>query len=1317
MKELTMNVMSRFSIAGLILAALLCAMPAHAQDAYVQFVHNFHSADHAVVDVYLNATKPASMNDLRYRRATPFIEVEAGIYEITVADPTSTNVGEGKIGTSFVNTGFLQADAYYVFVISGVHDDAGHNFEEPNDGRDIDFTILKQQVRPTRQNNAKAEFVVFHTGTDVQEFDLFTDYRTGSKAVDDLGYDEFSSYVSIDPGNYILTLTDSQDDEDIIRGFDADLNNFNDPFVVIASGFYTTDNEPEDIAADHEFGMYAVRKSGSVVPFPEIGSDVQIIHNSGFPDNRIVDVYVNDVKPDELNNLEFRKASPYVSIRSGDPFLAKLAGEESADADDAIIATFNLGELIPGQDYAVVINGLQSPGGFENGDPVNRDLALDMVAVEVNKTSASNDVVDLYGFHGVTDIPAVDIYTNLEGTPLFEDVDYGVGGDPVTVSAGVYSLSVTEFNSKIDLLGRWFADFSDLGGQSVVVFASGFMTTQNEPTIIPPSFEMKLYAALGSGEVISLPFVARMQVIHAAGDPSAGEVDIYFNGYKPQATDDFGFLGATPYMDLPAEVDLMVTFAQPSSSGPTNRVIKEFNAGQLTRYMEYAGVAIGINDPTDYENPDEANRDLNLGISISEARSAAEVDINAEFVAFHGVTDAGPIDIRQDGVGIPPVANLDYSEFSNYVSLEPNGYVLRVTEAGNEDAIIQSYDVDLSGLTGESVTIFAHGFVTPENEPAVLGEVYNFGLSMAAADGTVTPLSVAVEDAAQVQFLNNAGLVEAGEIDIYVNGKRLSGTDDLGFREATSFINVPANEMLDIVIAEGASTRSDDRVLNRRTIGPLTTDGSYYLIVNGAEEGDYENPDPGNRDIDLQFYLLDARQTATDANSFDFLTFHGSTDAPAIDVYGVLDEPAIFENIDYGMTPGFLSLPAGNYILALTEAGNINNVIGLYRARLLPAGGAALIFASGFTTLNNEPGTVPSSSIFGVYMALPDGTIVQLQEDQPEVSALQLIHNSPDPAAAEVDIYVNGVKSSDLDNIPFRGATPFLSVPAGQAINVVIAGATSTGVDSEVIMSTTLPALDSDERYVAIVTGVAGEGFNNGNEGNRDITLDINLTAVRPEAEDNPNNFEFVAFHGSTDAPDVDIKLTDDGSPFIANLAYGDFSSYNSMAPGVYDIEVTAAGDPETVAGQYFVDLSGLTGQAGVLMACGFLTPGDEPGTVPADYNLRLCLVLDDGSVLDFDVVSSVIETPTDVKAESVTVYPQPAAGSAALRYELTESGDVRVELFDQSGRPVARVFSGYQTAGVQQLPLELNSLASGVYSVRVFTQRGSFDVQVIKVR
>jgi hypothetical protein len=57
---------------------------------------------------------------------------------------------------------------------------------------------------------------------------------------------------------------------------------------------------------------------------------------------------------------------------------------------------------------------------------------------------------------------------------------------------------------------------------------------------------------------------------------------------------------------------------------------------------------------------------------------------------------------------------------------------------------------------------------------------------------------------------------------------------------------------------------------------------------------------------------------------------------------------------------------------------------------------------------------------------------------------VQVIHNSADAAAAEVDVYINGTLT--LDNFKFRTATPFLDLPAGVNINVGIAPATSTSV-------------------------------------------------------------------------------------------------------------------------------------------------------------------------------------------------------------------------------------------------------------------------------
>ncbi|MFN3939117.1 MAG: hypothetical protein ACK4IY_00935, partial [Chitinophagales bacterium] len=54
-----------------------------------------------------------------------------------------------------------------------------------------------------------------------------------------------------------------------------------------------------------------------------------------------------------------------------------------------------------------------------------------------------------------------------------------------------------------------------------------------------------------------------------------------------------------------------------------------------------------------------------------------------------------------------------------------------------------------------------------------------------------------------------------------------------------------------------------------------------------------------------------------------------------------------------------------------------------------------------------------------------------------QTARVQVIHNSADPAANRVDVYLNG--SLLLNNFKFRTATPFIDAPAETPITISIA--------------------------------------------------------------------------------------------------------------------------------------------------------------------------------------------------------------------------------------------------------------------------------------
>jgi hypothetical protein len=64
--------------------------------------------------------------------------------------------------------------------------------------------------------------------------------------------------------------------------------------------------------------------------------------------------------------------------------------------------------------------------------------------------------------------------------------------------------------------------------------------------------------------------------------------------------------------------------------------------------------------------------------------------------------------------------------------------------------------------------------------------------------------------------------------------------------------------------------------------------------------------------------------------------------------------------------------------------------------------------------------------------------------------------------------------------------------------------------------------------------------------------------------------------------------------------------------------------------------------------------------------------------------------------------YPNPFNSSTTLKYHLVETGDVRLSVFDLSGRLVEELFSGRQSAGDYHYLWSGGNLPSGVYLINL---------------
>jgi len=522
---------------------------------------------------------------------------------------------------------------------------------------------------------------------------------------------------------------------------------------------------------------------------------------------------------------------------------------------------------------------------------------------------------------------------------------------------------------------------------------------------------------------------------------------------------------------------------------------------------------------------------------------------------------------------------------------------------------------------------------------------------------------------ANVQIIHNCADPLADSVDVYVNGALTF--DNFAFRTATPYTSLPAGAYV-IDIAPKTSTSVAQSIFTDTLT--LASSVNYTVIANGLLSG------PTSTAFNL-YAFANSRQTSAMSGNTDVLIFHGSTDAPTADVTVAGGSPVLSNDLGYGTfnSIGYNELPTANYSIEVRDqSGSV--VVAGYEAPLLAlslTNAAITVVASGFLA------PTVGQPAFGLFAAVPSGgNLVPLPVS---TASVQVIHNSADVAADTVDVYLDGTIL--LNDFVFRTATPFVNITAGVAHSLAVAPGNSTSVSQA--LATFPVSFAANEQYVVVANGLLS--------GPTQTLFNLYVYAPARQTANNSANTDVLVFHGSTDAPIVDVTVAG-GNPTLCNdLAYGTFHSggYLELPVANYQIDVRDQ-TGVTVVQTYDVPLQTLMlgNVALTVVASGFLAPAvGEPA-----FGLWVALPAG-GNLIPLPV------SPTSIGNESsapnFNVYPNPASEELTINAGSQEVNTV--EMIDVSGRVV---YSQYNSTA-DNIRINTSNFASGIYTLRITTTTG----------
>jgi len=512
---------------------------------------------------------------------------------------------------------------------------------------------------------------------------------------------------------------------------------------------------------------------------------------------------------------------------------------------------------------------------------------------------------------------------------------------------------------------------------------------------------------------------ASVTFVHNSADPAAAVIDLYvIHAGNTVKIEDLAFQSSTTVPEMAIFGGTPITFkVAPSTSSDVSQALltHEFTpTADLFYIVEARGLIV-----TDGYVPNPDGKTIKAEIRHFEIPPTNDDATKAGVIFLHSATDLDKGDLWVRGGTAATFSGVTYGDITSPMKLmEGKASFLDFTKAGVKTPALASFSVDLSQYAGQVLILMMSGFKSPTDNKDSDDTLTLLGVK---EDGGIAKFQLlSGSQTARVQVVHNAADPKLGQVDVYLNSEKV--IDNLGFRKATTFTNLPAGVPLVIGLAPASSTSYKDtlRTLKLQSLKPGRT---YIITLSGVLDSTKFARNPDSASTLLRATLIEgALEGSPDTVAANILCFHQCTDAAKISLMSSATGTLLLDQSPYGFTSMNQLLAPGTDTLWLKNDSGmvVRGYVVTLRQRK-----AYLALASGFMdpekNMNGQPFKlilVDSAGVVNSSLVEVPPPTVSVQEVTASLTRLSLV---PNPATSTV--LLRGDRTVNVSNVLLVDAT------------------------------------------------------------------------------------------------------------------------------------------------------------------------------------------------------------------------------------------------------------------------------------------------------